>query len=300
MRHEDNVGHKIIVANDIQLVGASPRRRLTTEVDGEEIPLTCDYLIKLHQGSHSSDAFRNNAHELLYAAKCADGTALISATLARFGNANEFNPSCRPDTVIETEGSDLPDGEGGRRLIPDRTCIDEHVLTPPGRRSDIWGIYEVWESMASIERADGTTIASYSPWLAVRNPSRYYDNSTAESVGMVQTRWLTDPADEGVAQGFPWSLLEEDAPRDQQSPYSPFDGAQRDYYLQETTVTNADGPTVWHTDPYGEGGSVSPFHGSVKQYVWAGDNSWLPELERRQFGLQDDFGPDGSGVHAPN
>lgn len=46
-RHEDHVGHKIEWANDVEL-----KRALT----GEPLGVTCDYLVKIHQGTHSADA----------------------------------------------------------------------------------------------------------------------------------------------------------------------------------------------------------------------------------------------------
>jgi hypothetical protein len=82
-------------------------------------------------------------------------------------------------------------------------------------------------------------------------------------------------------------------------PASPFDGAQRDYALHTTRVTNADGPTTWWTDPYGEGGVVAAAPGLVRQHVSSSDNSSWPELERRLFDLERDHGH-ANGVHAPN
>lgn len=299
MRHEDNVGHKVFVANDVRQVAASPRRQLTTTVDGQEVPLECDYLIKTHQGSHSPDATTNNAHEVIYAARCNDGTEVITATLFRFGDANEYHRSCDPTVVVPTNGSNLPDGDGGRRLIPDRSCVDEYVLRD-GQRSDIWGLYEVWESETELTTSGGQVLAAHDPWFAVRNPSRYADPGTERGVAAsLGTRWLTDPADGGVASGWPWSSIAEDASREQSSPESPFDGAQRDFYLAQTRLDNAGGPTTWYSTPYGEDARTEPFHGSVPQLVGSSTTS-IPEVERRQLGLADDFGPAGSGVHSPN
>jgi hypothetical protein len=83
------------------------------------------------------------------------------------------------------------------------------------------------------------------------------------------------------------------------SPQSPFDGAERDFYLGATSVANAGGPTVWYTDPWGGHASTSPFAGSLRQWIGATDNTWYPALERQNFGLGTDYN-DGQGVHAPN
>lgn len=300
-RHEDNVGHKVIVANDVKLVTAAPRTYLR---DTNGAVISCDFLLKIHQGSHSGDALINNAHELLYAAKCSDGTEVISSTLTRFGNANEFNRSCSGD-LVETSGSNLPAGDGGQRLIPDRFCVDRDVLVPAGQSSSIWALYEVWQSANDLTTADGTTLASFDPWFGVRNPARAHEGGTdSSSFDLVCTTDLVDPSDGGTANSYPFDQIIEYEGRTgleltKVDPASPFDGAQRDFYLRATTVTNAGGPSSWYTTPYGQEGVTSPGPGLVRQHVSQTDNAAWPDLERRTYDLERDHGKD-NGVHAPN
>lgn len=295
VRHEDNPGHKLIVANDVSIIAANPRGAVK---DDNGVAIKCDYLIKFHQGSHSSDATKNNAHETLYAIRCTDGTELISSSLTRYGDANEYARSCDQQTV-ETSGSILPDGFGGRRLIPDTSCVNRDVLVPGNQQSNIWSLYEVWESANRIETAGGTQLASFDPWFGVRNPSRIHaPGVVGEVIALVDTLFMVDESDGGTAKGYPWNehAGEHLAKGD---PDSPFDGAQRDYYLQGTTVQNASGPNVWWTDPYGDQAATDASAGYVKQWVSSTDNSDWPELERRTFDLQRDYGLN-NGVHAPN
>jgi hypothetical protein len=300
-RHEDNVGHKVIVANDVKLVTASPRGYLR---DGAGAVISCDVLMKVHQGSHSGDALINNAHELLYAARCTDGTEVISSTLTRFGDANEFHRSCTND-LVPTAGSNLPDGRGGSRLIPDRFCVDRDVLVPPNQTSSIWALYEVWRSANDLTRADGTSLASFDPSFGIRNPARAHAGGVnATTFDLVDVTDLTDPADGGTTRGYPFDeIAEHEAAHGIQltkpDPASPFDGAQRDYTLHTTRVTNAGGPTTWWTDPYGEGGVAAPGPGLVRQHLSSTDNSAWPDLEKRLLNLERDYGH-GNGVHAPN
>lgn len=303
-RHEDNVGHKIIVRNNVRLVAASPRGYLRDSV-GQ--PISCDYLIKVHQGSHSADATINNAHELLYAVRCTDGTELISSTMSRFGDANEFHRSCQPGTVVDTTGSNLPDGDGGRRLIADRDCVKDFVLVNPANPaaySDMWSLYEVWESFNTLQTADGTVLAEFDPWFAVRNPSRYFwpgrnaDGSNGLGYPSDLT-WETDPTDNGRVNANPWAAFTDWMVFPRTDPQSAFDGAERDFYLRNTLVANNSGGTVWYADPYGgDAGSVT-FTGAVKQWVSSTDNTGYPALERLKYGQDTDHN-DGDGVHAPN
>ena len=299
-RHEDNVGHKVIVANDVKLVRADPRGFVMTTVNGQQVPVTCDVLMKIHQGSHSADATMNNAHELLYAIQCNDGTALVTDTMSRLGDANEFNRSCEPATVVATSGSNLPDGEGGSRRIPDRSCIDRYVLVDPtlsGAHSDPWGIYEVWQSANRLKSDDGHVIAEFDPWFGVRNPSRYF-SGTSTLGRTLAAAWETDPSDQGVTNAEPWLSVMGWTPFSALDPRSPFDGSERDFYLGQTDLANAGGPTSWYTDPYGEHGGPVPFVGSVRQLV-AGVSTTYPTLERRIFDQDTDHGA-GQHVHAPN
>lgn len=294
-RHEDNAGHKIIVANNVGVVGKNPRVAVK---DAEGNAIKCDYLIKFHQGSHSGDATKNNAHETLYAIQCTDGTELISSSLTRYGKANEFDRSCDGQKVL-TSGSNLPDGFGGRRLIPDMTCVDNDVLVPGNQQSNIWSLYEVWESANRIQTADGTELASFDPWFGIRNPARVHaPGIIGEIVALVDTLFMVDGSDGGTAKGHPWDEHsgEHIAKTD---PASPFDGAQRDYYLQGTTVKNQSGPKVWWSDPWGDNAVAQAGTGLVRQWISNTDNSSWPELERRTFDLEKDYGA-GNGVHAPN
>ncbi len=300
-RHEDNVGHKVVVADDVRMVTASPRGYVR---DASGAVVTCDVLMKIHQGSHSGDALVNNAHELLYAARCTDGTEVISSTMTRFGDANEFNRSC-DRTLVETAGSHLPDGDGGLRRIPDQDCIDRDVLVPAGRSSSIWALYEVWESANDLTTPDGTVLASFDPWFGVRNPARAHAGGVNNLIcDLVDVTDMTDETDGGTARGYPFDEVtaHETAtgtPLVKPDPASPFDGAQRDFYLHTTRVTNAGGPTTWYTDPYGGGAVTTPGPGLVRQHVSATSNAHWPDLERRSFGLQADYGH-ANGVHAPN
>lgn len=301
-RHEDNTGTKVIVANNVNLVTASPRGLLRAQVDGRSQKVTCDFLVALHMGTHSADAFKNNAHELFYAVKCNEGTELITTTLTRLGNPNEFNRSCDPNTVVKTSGSTLPAGEGGRRLIPDRQCVDQHVIVPEGQRSDLWGLYEVWETSTDLRRPDGSSLAHFDPWLAVRNPSRFHDGDAASYTPTISTRWESagTQAKPERAREWPWASIAEGDSREQGSLTSPFNGAERDYYLKESRVDNAGGPHVWYADAYGRNAQPEPGTGLVKQWLSSTSNASWPELERRNFDLDRDHGPAGSGVHAPN
>lgn len=289
MRHEDNGGHKVFLANDVKMLDAS--RNWLRLADGTQ--LTCDVLIKQHQGSWSPDATSNNAHESEFAARCNDGTEIITSILTRFGNANEMFGTCAPDTAIPTVGSLLPAGDGGRRIIPTADCVRENPTD--------WTLYELWESDSKIVAADGTVLAAFDPWFGIRNPSRIYDPAASTATTNAIARpldyaWYADRP----ATDYLWAGLHGTERFDYSDPRSPFDGAQRDFYLGELKL--ASGPTsdgIVYSDPYGGTAKTNKTVGAIKQLIKPGSVLGSVDLSRQKFDAKADFGKD-NGVHAPN
>lgn len=288
-RSEDHVGYKIDVADDVALIGPS----------GAANGVSCDFLTMVHQGSHSPDALSNNAHELLYASRCDDGTELISSTLSRFGDAGAFQRSCEPGVEITTTDNGYPDG-GGSRLIPDRTCVERDVLVPSGRTTSVWALYEKWSSENVLETAGGETLASFPTAFGVFNPSRYGAGgaTTARTLSLC---WETAP-DGDRADGVDCSAATRGGaltePFSWDDPKSPFDGTRRDVYLWGTALRNEGGPEMVWTDPYGGNAAALPFPGAICQLVSAVDNGAAGEARMQVFGRGRSF--DEAGVHAPN
>ena len=182
MRHEDHVGHKIEWENDVEMFesvtnGGANQRALAVR---------CDFLMKVHQGTHSPDAFTNNLHELLYAAQCRDrgdgsvGTKLIAYTMVQFGDPGGFSEGGvaggfgyvkvgLPSPVKSPAG-------GGLRSIPTIGRVQSAVLVPPGERSDYSrGLYEDWISANYLRRPGGREpLAYFDPHFAVFLPSRFH------------------------------------------------------------------------------------------------------------------------------
>jgi hypothetical protein len=294
-RHEDHVGHKVEWGNNLEM-------RLG-DAGGAVFDVRCDVLVKMHQGTHSKDAFTNNLHELAFHAVCSDGTRLHMTILSPIGDAGEFVRSCDGEVHVEVGPPtplNSPDG-GGRRLIPDRSCVEEHVLVPEGERSSFGsGLRESWQLSHSLRTAEGRGLASIDPYFNVQNPSRFHDPALPNGVGRpidVCYEVTTDGrraqgglCDESTAEGTITGIPYDD-------PRSLFNGADRDMDINSIRITNADGPEVWYTDPFGRNGQRNAFPGSIRQFIARIDNSAVtpsgPSIGR-------DYGGPGTGVHAPN
>ena len=159
-RQEDHVGYKVEFENDVPL----------TNADGA-LGVTCDYLVRVHQGTHSPDALSNNGHELLYASRCSDGTEIISNIVSRFGAPGAYTRGCDPTVTVTTSDNGYPAGPG-QRLIPDRACMESGFLVPPGRTTSVWAAYELWNAQNELRTTD-RVLASYEAGFGVFNPSRY-------------------------------------------------------------------------------------------------------------------------------
>jgi hypothetical protein len=176
-RNEDHVGHKIEWQNDVELQFGGAGSAIFTG--------KCDVLTKLHQGTHSKDAFTNNLHELIYHIKCSDGTEMHVTLMSAIGKPGEFVRSC-DHSVHVTAGTPTPINSpegGGFRAIPDRTCVDQDILVPAGQQSNFGALHETWETSNAIRAENGHTLAFFNPYYQVRLPSRYHDPAIAPVVG---------------------------------------------------------------------------------------------------------------------
>jgi hypothetical protein len=296
MRHEDHVGHKVEWENDVPLQfedGASA-----------VLDVRCDVLVKLHQGSHSKDAFTNNLHELAYHIDCTDGTELHLTLMAAIGGPGSMVASCDGDRVIHV-GPPTPansPNRGGTRRIPDRACVDAHMLALPGERSNLnAALRESWEANLSIRSANGGgSLAHIDPYFQILLPSRFLDLSKPGLVARpidvcyelradgarVNAGECERSTGNGTITGIAW----DDA-------RSAFNGVARFVDINSNRITNATGPEVWYTDPFGMGARTEPFPGSIRQFIARIDNSARPS-HGPVIGRQRDYG--GPGVHAPN
>lgn len=279
-RHEDHVGHKVDWENDFEV----------TFGDGAAatlLSMRCDALIKMHQGSHSKDAFTNNLHEVIYHLRCSDGTEMHITALTAIGDAGEFTANCDGQEIFvgTPAPANSPDG-GGRRIIPTRACLEA------GHSAR-----ESWQISQSVRTVDGKRLASFNPYFNVHHPSRMYDPSKPDLTGRpIEMCYV------GLTAGI--ASLCEDATADgsiqlaYDNPRSPFDGVRRDFDINSNDIDNEDGPEVWYSDPLGKNARQQPFRGSIKQWIASIDN---------QRGVDDRFpviGRDrnykGPGVHSPN
>jgi hypothetical protein len=292
-RHEDHVGHKVEWENDVQLDFGGAASAV--------LDVRCDVLTKLHQGTHSKDAFTNNLHELIYHIRCNDGTAFSVTIMAAIGTAGEMVASCDGRHIDVGPPSPLnsPDG-GGQRRIPDRICVERHMLVPVGERSNFEAaLHESWETSNSVRTERGHTLASFDPYFQVRFPSRFYDPALPGITGRPIEMCYAQPSGEraqgtecreSTGNGAVLNMSYDD-------PRSRFNGVLRFVDINGNRISNSDGPEFWYSDPFGRNARTTAFPGSIKQYIAKVDNGGRnghgPVLGRnRNYG--------GTGVRAPN
>ena len=286
-RHEDHFGHKVAWANNVAVV----------DTFGRATSITCDILVKLHQGTHSKDAFTNNLHELVYAAKCSDGVFAYATFLTAIGDPGQFIKACNHAVdVVEIVGpatpANSPNGNGKRR-IPDADCVQQGMLD------------EEWNTSSQIRTApaarlpEGSLLAHFNPYFNVSLPSRAYDPTIdglilrpmdacytglipAGTTAGVQCREATN---HGTILGITFD-----------DPRSPFNGEARRVAINRLVLPGS-ATMVWYTDPFGQNARTTPFPGSVRQ-VFRGTTSKLVASAYKMGKILVDVA--GRGVHAPN
>ncbi|MGH6622950.1 MAG: hypothetical protein ACREBN_03210 [Burkholderiaceae bacterium] len=328
-RIQDHVGYKVAWENGIRR-----SRRLNTVV--ESLDLYCDALTMLHQDTHSVDAVASNLHELVFAIDCSLGAdaalyggTVIATTMATFGAPGGFvfaepGGGFVPITFgIPQPTASPPGGIERGRVIPTIDNVIDAIYVPLGATSDfLRGLAETWSTIVTLRRADTTLLASFDPAFRLLSPSRYFDASRIDGIARsidVCTSGLNaagvlidDPLRAGEivrqARGPECQALAPNGPATPRSlrvayddPKSTFNGCRRQTELSATAVRNTGGATLWHTDPYGNGGRPGVFAGGVRQYVSSSNNGLAPALlEPTAFGNDIDACPAGNGIHAPN
>ena len=293
-RHEDHVGHKVEWENDvlIRLKGGA----------GSVVELRCDVLVKLHQGTHSKDAFTNNLHELIYHLRCSDRTELHITMMAAIGRPGEFVSSCGGTIHAGTATPANSPAGGGHRRIPDASCLLPRMLVAEGQQSDFNALHESWETHNEIKTADGKRLAAFDPYFQVFRPSRYYDASVPGFVARpVALCALTDGTRRArgnecagatnTVDGAILGIAFDD-------PLSRFNGVRRQVDINNNSINNAGGPTIWYTDPLGKNATTTPFPGSIRQMIASIDNNYGVGVDGPVIGGSRNYG--GTGVRAPN
>lgn len=301
-RHEDHVGHKIEWENDVLM--------RTNGGAGTVVEVRCDILTKLHQGTHSKDAFTNNLHEQIYHVRCTDRTELHVTVLTAIGNPGEFDRSCG-GTVQVGPASPVNSPRGnGRRKIPDWSCMESRVMVGEGSRSDFGSLHESWQTHTILRLAEGNKrLASFDPYYQVFRPSRFFDPSQPDNVGRPAALCTAQANEARHARGNECNAVEDavstlPAPAGGFAllPYddarSPFNGVRRQVDMNNNTVRNEGGPTTWYTDAFGQRAQTTPFPGSIRQYISSTNNDYGVGVNGRTFGGNRHYG--GKGVRAPN
>ena len=87
--------------------------------------------------------------------------------------------------------------------IPDRTCVEQFLLVPPGQQSNFSALHETWETSNSVRREDGHTLAFFNPYFQVELPSRFHDPAIAPTVGPADRRLLRGHRRRAAGYGGP-------------------------------------------------------------------------------------------------
>jgi hypothetical protein len=295
-RDEDHVGQKLEWENDVPLLVGG-------DAGGGET-VSCDVLYKLHQGTHSKDAFSNNLHELVYRLHCEDGTELRVTLLAAIGQPGGFARACT-EGVFVAGGAPVPANSPvglGIRYIPDRSCVEAHMLVADGRQSNYGpALHERWNTYNLIDRQDGRLLAFFNPHFHVDLPSRFHDPALAPAVGRpIDVCYETTPDGRHTSGGACSASTGDGSIPDlaYDDPRSRFNGSERSVQLNVTRLANEGGPSVWYTDALGHGGSRDSFPGAIRQVIAPVTREVGVDFDGPFIGDGRQYG--GSGVRSPN
>lgn len=302
--HEDHVGHKVFVANDIKMAFGNPPGTNSSAMYGRlnglvqpvssqylvDSGITCQWLSKIHQGTHSPDALFNNAHEYFLNVSCNDqhqagvSTKFAVKKIAFFGKLNEIIARGSPLTTIPPAaygGSSTPDtsllkqsngtayttntrfGPTNNGFGDERGFVDFDQVKYKSF-GDGYGLErlvhtEIWKSSTSnaipqIKTLNGGSI-TFNPYYMVFNPSRMLNGSIVNRTVTLCDMYTNPsyPSDKyrTLANNF-CSPLGAGALPSWNSPDSPFDGTVRSLHFKGINLSNASGNQTFCTDALGQ------------------------------------------------
>ena len=302
--HEDHVGHKVFVANDIKMAFGNPPGTNSAPMQGRvngslqtvysdylvDSGITCQWLSKIHQGTHSPDALFNNAHEYFLNVSCNDqhqggvSTKFSVKKVAFFGKLNEIkargNPLTTippatpggysaPETSLLTQSNAAPyvittrfgptnNGFGDERGFVDFDEV-KYKSFGAGPTLDRLIHTEIWKSSTNssvpqIKTLNGGSI-TFNPYYMVFNPARMLNGSTVNRTvtlcDMQTNPYYPSPKYRNLLNNF-CSPLGTGALPSWNSPDSPFDGTVRSLHFKGIDLTNASGAETFCTDSLGQ------------------------------------------------
>jgi hypothetical protein len=220
-RHEDHVGHKMFWER-FELAygnGSGMGHIVPTSQVGSKI--TCDALLKIHFGTHSSDAFSNHLHEMVSNLHCKDAAG---ADTSRFhltvlsplakpgffsdecnGPSNGFGNTLNNTDSRKTAVPTLPvlvgnlfsttltanaDKFNGERVIPDWDCVRSWAPATANNNDDIrkkigQHMMEIWTTPTIITNAaNATPLVQFTPYISVLNPARVHYRNLDGSISL--------------------------------------------------------------------------------------------------------------------
>ena len=246
MRHEDHVGHKVVVQSGWGLVDGNPQNgQQPDSATIQRTGISCDWLSKIHQGSWSRDALANNAHEYFLNLRCTDGVQIRLKQLVTFGPPELVTNICDSPAV----------GEGDALIYPDLTsqAFRSGVASTSGTavtqaldgkrefsciKNVRWKdrLEELWKSDGVIEFPGGGFL-HFSPYYVVFNPARYLDHQWADRgaadgyVSSIDLCFDDNAAYRGLPMGFcnevPEELAQLPSELRQQDIRNPMNGTRR-------------------------------------------------------------------------
>ncbi len=303
-RHEDHVGHKVTVARFRAAIGNGAGSEPMYDAGFE-----CDWLSKIHQGSHSMDAFANHLHEYYLTLRCYDGlnsagvvdntvvgTEFSVKVMYTYGLPNEFvEDGCSRDdpgtatneTVFSASTLTGPEGQAApvahqETPIGTDSPNNRGFTCPSGLiwkdMSEIQQV-DLWTQLVEIQGNDGQTALTIQPYYIIKNPARVvadYDGAAGERPSQVIRTIGLCYDDAGTRLQRPFCAGAPEVEPDWQSPDSPFNGTLRAVNFKSSHVANGGGPSTFCTTPAGRAVQDLPpcDVGNVTQTIMPFDNHW--------------------------
>ncbi len=268
-RQEDHVGHKVVQRDNWIAVDGNPVNDGFT-YNELGAGFECDWLSKVHQGTHSSDALGNNLHEYFLNLDCKDGTHAVIKELAVWGAPSRIFNECGNTGGPDPSGdpylhpglidvgfvtSDSPPVYAEDPNPENNDATETGFQTNDGKRefgcledkvNGYKDLLELWKADGVIRAPSGGGSVHFSAYYITKNSTRYVDPNWQQHSGW--TNGLINTVDMCVKGSRVWenTLLYTNPEFASNGKYPPFCGynnmpaaLQSQWEAEITTIKNS-------------------------------------------------------------
>lgn len=300
-RHEDHFGHKVTVTRFRAAIGNTANSGAAMYDAGFD----CEFISKIHQGSHSEDAFSNHLHEYFLTVACDDDPGVTSnrkvrtlasiKTMLPYGAPDRFRNRCLSNQPEDNDlfySANVLGFDGITTIMPamqtfpikpdiqlnDRgfACVNPSQGSFINANADYMDRLDLWHQIHSVS-GPGNVSFEFNPYYIVKDVPRVHAvdrDSAGNRIGQGQVRYTIDECERFANLNLAFCegsyINDSNQVHSPYSIHSPFKGALRAINFKSFNIYNNSSSRTsdaFCTDAYGEHNGAQIVNGQCSEGI---------------------------------